>query len=535
VNLLNGASLLLAPGSSGVLMGTRIVGDMDVRGTLYGALDARIEGLWTVFPGGALSLGLSNVGSLGTPYTLGSGTITFAAGAGTLPRIASDNLVLGPGVLVHGGPGELVRNVQTSGADNALVNRGTIRADVADTQINIEPTGRFTNHGVLEAANGGILRIGGQWSSDGVIRSNNGSLILAGRFSTGNLGTLERTGGLVTLSAYVDNADSVLTMDTASGPWALDGGTIKNGLLNITGPGALDVLGSTSTFDGLTVGGTLTMGANASLDVRNNLTLNGTIRMAGGGSILRFIGADSQLPSGTVFFDPASGGAERVLTGYTSSSLTLGQGAVVHGGAGQIFTSTTATVINRGLVSADIQSQVIAIYTSRFQNEGTLEAINGGVLEFRGGLAPPRVDLINSGLLRLDSSQPLSVPGSFVQEPGATLEVVLSEYSPASWASVLVVSGTAELDGALRVVMAPGFNPQPGSAFRMFSMSSISGVFASLSLPGLPAGYSWDVSSLYSAGTIGVVPSPGTLALSALAAALLWGRPRRRTPAGDRQ
>jgi hypothetical protein len=80
----------------------------------------------------------------------------------------------------------------------------------------------------------------------------------------------------------------------------------------------------------------------------------------------------------------------------------------------------------------------------------------------------------------------------------------------------------------LDVVLIDGFAPSQGDAFHLFD-GSIVGVFDQVNLPTLDGGREWDVSRLYSAGTIGVVPEPGTFALLAgllVSASLIWCRRR---------
>ncbi len=76
---------------------------------------------------------------------------------------------------------------------------------------------------------------------------------------------------------------------------------------------------------------------------------------------------------------------------------------------------------------------------------------------------------------------------------------------PGTQADKVDVTGALGLDGALNVVLYNNFVPSPGATFDLFHASSTTGTFSSVSLPALP-GMRWDTSSLYTTGSISVVP-----------------------------
>jgi hypothetical protein len=75
------------------------------------------------------------------------------------------------------------------------------------------------------------------------------------------------------------------------------------------------------------------------------------------------------------------------------------------------------------------------------------------------------------------------------------------------------------LDGALDVVLINGFIPSLGDTFAIFVYdfdaggAGIVGQFASVQLPLLTDGLTWDTSGLYTTGVIGVTPEPATIGL----------------------
>jgi hypothetical protein len=248
---------------------------------------------------------------------------------------------------------------------------------------------------------------------------------------------------------------------------------------------------------------------------------------------MTFVGSDAQFPSGTIWFDPSGGGNERLLTGITTSSLTIGPAAVVHGGRGRIATSTSATVINRGRISADAPGEVLQINTVRFQNDGTLEAINGGILELvPTPVASFHMELLNGGVLNPGLAC-LVVPGDFTQTREGSLTLLIAGTEPGVGYGQLSVLGETVLDGALQITFASTFLPVPGMQFQILATNPefTSGTFSALHLPSLPSGWSWTTASLYTQGTVGVVPAPATLMLGGLGLSACALR-RRRTQLG---
>jgi hypothetical protein len=91
------------------------------------------------------------------------------------------------------------------------------------------------------------------------------------------------------------------------------------------------------------------------------------------------------------------------------------------------------------------------------------------------------------------------------------------------------LTGSAVFGGTLDVELTGGFEPAIGDSFDLFSFSSESGVFNSVTLPPLNQGI-WDSSNLYTNGTIAVVPEPIMTGIPFMAGALLMRRRRAHAP-----
>ncbi|MEX2220025.1 MAG: hypothetical protein WD749_14835 [Phycisphaerales bacterium] len=395
-----------------------------------------------------------------------------------------------------------------------LLNKGLVSADVPGQQLLLQP-GSLTNEGTVEAKDGGVLTIhfDTQWANTGTMRAaSGGTLVLNGHAATPSLAGVVNDGGTVRLEGVFSNVGQTLTVSPATGSWVAGGQMLlKQGTLNVVAP-ARFTSHLAPMLDGVTVNGDLHSGSQSAWVIRNGLTVNGVVHLNSNRAHLDFEGTQA-FASGTVRFE-GSDGEERVIQTLNGSTLTLGTGVAVRGGYGAIFTHAGGTVVNRGLVSADVPGQAIRIFTERFFNEGTVEAINGGTITFVPPADGPGGSLFNSGLLRVLTGASMVV-GDFTQTPLGETELWLG----AAGATPLSFAETAALAGTLRLVAEQGFSPHVGARYTMLSFApgALSGTFSAVALPALPSGWSWDTSALYTQGSVGVIPGPGALGLLALA------------------
>jgi hypothetical protein len=468
-----------------------------------------------------------------------TGDQTFAAGTVLIPdttsaqrrirTLGNTSLVLGPDVEIRGGEVIIGNNESGTRSTGTLTNQGEIIADVPGRIVNIGAD-TFVNEGLLEARDGGIIKIaqpnrGGQgvWSNSGIIRAVNGGRVeVTGTVSTSDIGVLETSGGsFVFASASIDNTGQTFHVGPATGN--VSGKmSFKGGLLDIA-PGYSLIVQNASTFDGLSVSGNVIV--ERFIAIRNGLTLDGTIHLTTPRSGLYFYGDNNSLTSGTVSFEGPEGD-DRIVGGDETniSSFVIGQDATVRGGRGAVRSSNLATIENRGLISADVSGQKIKIYTARFFNFGTVQAVNGGIIE---NIQPPGLAgdgvFVNSGILLMDPGSRIQAFGDLVNEPGAILRLLVR--GPSSEASIRV-DGTVFLDGTLELLTLSGRVPRIGEHYAILSASSYSGDFDQLLLPALPDGLAWHTSSLGITGDIWVVPAPASV-IPLAGVTILVGRRRR--------
>ena len=110
-----------------------------------------------------------------------------------------------------------------------------------------------------------------------------------------------------------------------------------------------------------------------------------------------------------------------------------------------------------------------------------------------------------------------TVPNGVILQSTATLSVELGGAVPCTgYGRYTVAQSLALKQPTLDVTLANGFKPAAGGTFQILSWAAISGAFGAVSLPALTAGFAWDLSALYTTGTIAVgkVPMP-TLSITA--------------------
>ena len=65
--------------------------------------------------------------------------------------------------------------------------------------------------------------------------------------------------------------------------------------------------------------------------------------------------------------------------------------------------------------------------------------------------------------------------------------------------------------------MLEDFEPAGGDQFSIFQFTEVTNTFDQINLPALGDGLAWDDSSLYSTGSLSVVPEPGSILLGGIA------------------
>ncbi|MCE9591901.1 MAG: Ig-like domain-containing protein [Planctomycetes bacterium] len=399
-----GGAALTATTSGGTLDGVILSGDLNL--STASALVTVTNGLTL---NGILTLGANYTRVIfsGTQTLGGTGSVVFGDFyANTLYANQNNTtLTIGSSMTVHGGSaqgygGQIGYSDYFGGGTNvALVNQGTINADVNATSLTIKPTGvgTFINSGSLQATNGGTLNLTGIWDNNGTLSETNSTLNLNGAFTTADIGTFSRTGGTVNLTGVLTNTGNTLALNTTTGSWNLVSGTIIGGTVTATGGAALTATASGGTLNGVTLSTDLNLTTiNANVTVTNGLTLNGVLTLGANYTRIYFSGTQTLGGTGSVVFGDFY--ANNLNVNQAGSTLTIGSGMTIHGGSaqgygGQIGYSdyygggNNVSIINQGAINADVNATGLALRptgTGVFTNSGSAQATNGGTLNLTG-------------------------------------------------------------------------------------------------------------------------------------------------------
>ena len=300
---------------------------------------------------------------------------------------------------------------------NPWVNDGAIAGIGATIELN----GSFTSAGTVTAVDG-TLDLGNyqpsyaaSWKNTGTIAATDTAIVLNENMTTAGIGTIERSGGTLTLSfnGVIDNTGA--TIDTTAGTFAgfqIDG-TIEGGTI-VAGPGP-GLSAEQGTLRSVAIEGGLTLDSTAG----GSLTLSGIdpVENAAGTAIApTTVFADtalylyensaiaaslspSALPAGDQTLVETSGitlaGGELGVaqpnspTAAPPAVLTIDAGVTVagFGSIGDVTGNGAGEVRNAGTIDADIDGQTLTVAPNRFGaalafvNDGALTAENGATLQ----------------------------------------------------------------------------------------------------------------------------------------------------------
>ena len=380
--------------------------------------------------------------------TIGSG-ITLRGGAATIGHEGGDMSIVNLGTIIADAPGQ---SILIDGLNGTFINQGTLDAhggiiDI-DRQTGNLGTALVSNGGHLDLDNingdsyiidqtldlpeGSTLTLQGDWHNSSVINATNATVNLGGTFALADLGTFNRSGGIVNLVGILENVGTTLALDASSGDWQIAGGTVLSG--TITTVDNAKLIATPNVYNrlvGVTLNGNLDLSEiDAQIRIAGGLTLNGTIRMSQGYTRLVFEDSQTLSGSGTVSFEGTY--ATRILKAYSSPiTLTIGSGITLRGGAATIgHEGGDMSIVNLGTIIADAPGQSILIdgLNGTFVNQGTLVAQASSTLDIN---KPLTIDILSK--LDIQPSATIAVAGNFLGDTQDT--------------QLFVPLGTVRLDG----------------------------------------------------------------------------------------
>jgi hypothetical protein len=298
--------------------------------------------------------------------------------------------------------------------------------------------------------------------------------------------------------------------------------------------------------DGLIERGTATLVASLEGDVvvgapgSAGAVLNGSVSTSAGnlnigsGGTGTFNGVASNFTTINIGADSAgTWNASSTVSGETINVGTAGVSGVLNGSSGATIDAMLQLNIGaNGIVrlnGATLNYPYLSVSPSAQieMTSGTLHGlIPGSTLALPAtaalqGTGSVTANFNNSGTVSVGDQAGngiLAIGGSFNESAGSFLDVSLGGISVGNDASLdgysqLDVSGAAVFGGTLDVTLANGFTPLAGESFNILDFGSASGSFSTVDLPPLASGLSWNTQSLYSSGTISVVPEPATVGM----------------------
>lgn len=420
-----------------------------------------------------------------------------------------------------GGNGEIVATVlpNSSGASADIRGTGftigpgvTFRSDIAvpseSLSMSIEGE-NWTNAGTVIADHGRLSLEGMNWRNLGTIRVVGGTLRLDGTYSHNSLGIMTLGSGEHILDGEFDNTGNTFRVGGAAPQWAKYSGSFKGGRLEVA-PGA-----SMPFSSGRIVGSTI----SGSLDV-SSVFYEGTVTLDD--AVIHVGRLGPTFPDFSPLGNASLQGAGRILL-YGNSPQEAGFGLPVNSpvlaagisvesttGDGRIFGRDGVGWTNDGTISMRASGRTIDLQGASVTNRGLIHSAGGGLIDVD-------TDFVNESTVEVLHNGKFVVRDSFRQTAAGVLSLRIGGSRQGVDYAFLDGRGLVNLGGTLRVELANGFTPRVGHRFDVLQWGTRVGGFASLELPALPFGRSWNSSALYTSGELvveGVAPVGQTIAMS---------------------
>ncbi|MGA2017382.1 MAG: hypothetical protein ABSH26_10515, partial [Opitutaceae bacterium] len=378
-------TLLAGPGTQATVTGT-IIDNGEVQMVGGGGANS------VLFLTGNLTL--QGTGPLTMSYSgSGAGQAYIEQGLGGL-TLTNKTTIQGQGVL---GNGAL-----------AVVNDGTINANVSGATLLLNASGGVTNSGLLEATGGGTLDV------NSITVQNAGENITAGSGST------------------VDLTDA----------------TIVGGTLNNNSGGTLQVVGNTtldaSSHGAMTINGPLSAGPGTTITTAGTLVNNGAMQLVGGSGanmVVQLSGDTTLQGTGSVTLGYSGSGAGQVYIEQIEGGVTLTNNTTIQGQG--VLGNGALTLLNDGTINSNVSGGTILLNASGgVTNSGLLEATGGGTLNISSITVQNAGENITAGSgSTVDLTDATIVGGTLNNNSGGTLQVVGNATFDASSHGAITING----------------------------------------------------------------------------------------------
>ncbi len=290
------------------------------------------------------------------------------------------------------------------------------------------------------------------------------------------------------LAKVLDGGKLVIASDLGVGLEASDGSGFSEGRLSVLNPLSRATI-ARNLYVGYRPGEEGTGG-----DVTGFVLVGGGARMTVGAAIL--VGLDKFKPR------ESTSGQLEVISGSTIEAALLHvgpDGSVIVGGTGSrliapFFSAATGASVSGKITTVPSVSPKAAgedsldgiITNALFISDGALidldsVFVEGGTLG--GTLTWPR-DLRNNGVISPGDSThgtgTFAIDANYIQQPEGTLEIELKGLASSTEHDVLSITGSATLDGTLRLSILDGYRPVAGDRFEILTAGSVAGQFSAI-------------------------------------------------------
>ena len=291
------------------------------------------------------------------------GSATTLNGAGSITLVASNIACASSSARLTLASGQTIQGYGTI-SSMALTTAGTVNANVATRTLTLAAYSSsvpIVNTGVLEATNGGILKL---WMA---FTNTNGTILADG------------AGSKIQLFNAVITDGALTTINNGTAAWTSGPSPTFAALRNVAFSGDMTIAGATMSI-GITGGslaGTISQSDNTTVTLSGAITQNATWTLSPVSSSASIaIGGDTTL-NGTGSLVLAGTGTPPSISGSSAVRLTLGAAHTVQG-----FGSISAPLTNGGTINANLAGKTIALSPTAgpLVNTGTLEATAGGTL-----------------------------------------------------------------------------------------------------------------------------------------------------------
>ncbi|MEM3485803.1 MAG: hypothetical protein QXI12_09295 [Candidatus Methanomethyliaceae archaeon] len=391
-------------------------------------------------------------------FTMWDGTLTVAedafvgmAGTGTFSQWGGSVEIGG-----SGSNGVLILAAENDSYGSYTIVDGDLLANFI--QVGASGFGEFfQNGGTLQVRSGGGINLGQVFGSEGRYRITKGELQAADLLiGASGRGVFEQEGGKVIIAQGVVLAGDVV--GTALGTYDLKGGNLTSGNTQVGawGVGIFTQTGGTHTTGFLGIGADV-LGKGEYTLVSGDLIISGDTIVGWSGE-----GKFTQT------------GGKHYVAGELIVSWNAPQSKGLYEMSGGTLNASRIT--NRDTFVFD-GGHIITNYLSNY-----------GIFTGKGGTFEG--DFSNFGTLSPGASPGvLTITGNYIQDPLGTLVIELAGYLQGTDYDFLSITGSATLDGTLKIVLLSGFSPVVGSDFYIIHADGgISGQFALLDLPNLGSG-----------------------------------------------